>query len=187
MKYKIKYIALTIGLLSVITSFLFFGRQQGTYLLLLLSGLLVSSIFYLAILFSKDNIKSKLTWTLVIVVAITVQWLAEPILIKSSYLIYLNRNNKELTEVNNILKYKSGDISLLNDNLIDHRGLLTKTEKENLIKLKQKLDVNIISKTDNAIYFGLWRFLDVRLGITYKLESKFPNESFQQLKGNWYY
>jgi hypothetical protein len=187
MTRKIKRIGLTLGLFSTIISFLFFARQQGTYQLLLLFGLVVSLIFYLTILFGKETTKSKIIWTLVIILAGTIEWLTEPILIKSSYLIYLNSNEKELMTVNNILKDKPSDIFILNDEITDNKNLLTQTEKDNLVKLRQELNVYMISKSDNGIYYGLWGFLDVRIGITYWTKSEMPDENFKQLKEKWYH
>jgi hypothetical protein len=184
---KIKRIGLTLGLFSTIISFLFFGRDQGTYQLLLLSGLLISLIFYLTILFGKETSKSKIIWTLFIVLAVTIQWLTEPILIKSSYLIYLNGNEKELKAVINLLKDKSDDIIILNDNINDKMNLLSQAEKDSLVKLRQGLNVYMISKTENGIYYGLWGFLDVRLGITYWTKSEVPNENYRHLKDKWYH
>lgn len=184
---KIKRIGLVIGLISTIISYLFFGRDQGTYQILLLSGLFVSLIFYLTILFGKETSKSKIIWTLLIILAGTIQWLTQPVLIKTSYLIYLNNNDKELTTVNNILKDKSCDISILNDDIIDKMNLLSQSEKESLVKLRKELNVYMITKTEKGIYYGLWGVLDVRLGITYWTKSEVPNESYRQLKGNWYH
>lgn len=184
---KIKRIGLTLGLFSIIISFLFFGRDQGTYQLLLISGLLISLIFYLIILFGKGTIKSKIIWTLFIVLAVTIQWLTEPILIKSSYLIYLNDNEKDLIAVNNILKDKSDDITILNDNINDKMNLLSQSEKDSLIKLRQELNVYMIAKTENGIYYGLWGFLDVRHGITYWTKSEVASENYRHLKDKWYY
>ena len=184
---KTKRIGLTLGLFSTIISFLFFGRQQETYQILLLSGLFVSIIFYLKILFGKETAKSRVVWTLVVLLAGTIQWLTEPILIKSSYLIYLNSNDKELVKVNNILKDKPGEIIILNDEITDKENLLTQNEKDDLIKLRQDLNVYMISKSKNGIYYELWGFLDVRLGITYWTKSEMPNESFRQLKDRWYH
>lgn len=184
---KIKYIILILGLFTTIISFLFFGRDQGTYQCLLLSGLLVSLIFYLTILFGKETNKSKIIWTLLIILTSTIQWLTEPFLIKSSYLIYLNGNDNELTEVNNILKDKSDDISILNDDINDKMNLLSQAEKDSLVKLRQELNVYMIAKTENGIYYGLWGFLDVRLGITYWTKGEVPNENYKHLKGKWYH
>ncbi|MBX7205977.1 MAG: hypothetical protein K1X81_11190 [Bacteroidia bacterium] len=157
MTRKIKHIGLTLGLFSTIISFLFFGRQQGTYQILLLSGLLASLIFYLTILFGKETKKSKIIWTLVVVLAVTIQWLTEPILIKSSYLIYLNSNDEELKAVNNILKDKHGDITILNNDITDKENLLTQTEKAELIKLRQDLDVYMITKSADGQFLNLKR------------------------------
>ena len=187
MTRKIKRIGLTLGLFSTIISFLFFGRDQGTYQLLLFSGLLISLIFYLTILFEKGSSKSKIIWTLIIVLAGTIQWLTEPILIKSSYLIYLSNNDKELTAVNNIFKNKSDDISILNDEINDKMNLLSQSEKDSLVKLRHELKVYTITKTKNGIYYGLWGFIDVRLGITYWTKSELPNENYSHLKGKWYH
>jgi hypothetical protein len=184
---KIKHIGLTLGLFSTIISFLFFGRQQGTYQILLLSGLLASFIFYLTILFGKETAKSRIIWTVIVVLAATIQWLSEPILIKSSNLIYLNSNDEELTTVNNLLKDKRGDITILNNDITDIENLLTQTEKDDLIKLRQELDVYMITKSEDGIYYGLWGFLDVRLGITYWTKSEAPNENFKHLKSKWYH
>jgi hypothetical protein len=184
---KIKHIGLASGLFSTIISFIFFGRQQETYQLLLIGGVFVSLVFFLTILFSKGTIKSKVVLIIVVLFAILIQWLTEPLLIKTSFSIFLNKNIKELTIVNNILSKKTGEISIYNDKISDKLGTLTQSEKENLIKLRKKLNVYIIVKTDNEIYFGLWGFLDVRLGIIHLTKNEKPNISYQHLKDNWYY
>jgi len=186
MTRKIKHIGLTLGLLSVIISFLFFGRRQGTYQLLLFGGLLISLVIYLTILFSKESTRSKLIWTIVILFSVAVQWLTEPIFVKSSYLIFLKSNQTELTAVNQILINKKGEIDIFNDRINDENGILTQIEKDNLLKLRQKLDVYIITKSDNGIYYGLWGFLDVRIGITYWTKDGRPDKSYHTLTDNWY-
>lgn len=186
MTEKIKRIGLIIGLLSTIISFLFFGRQQGMYQMLLLSGLVVSLIFYLTILFGKETTKSRIVWTLVVILAWVLQWLTQPLLIKSSYLIYLNNNYKELAEVNNILKDKFGNIYITNSKTTNNH-LLTQTEKDIIVKSRKALKVYMISKTDNGIYYGLWGFLDVRIGLTYWTKTEKPSQDMKQLKDKWYY
>jgi len=126
---KIKYIGLTLGLLSTIISFIFFGRQQETYQLLLIGGFLTSIVFFIMILFRKGTIKSKVIWTIVVLIAMVIQWLSAPLLIKTSYSIFLNKNIKELTIVNTILSKKAGFISILNEKVTDSNNILTQTEK----------------------------------------------------------
>ena len=187
MEIKFKSLGLILGLTSVIISFFFFGRQIGVYQILLISGLLISFICYLIIIFSKTPIKSKLTWTIVILLAIAVQYFSEPLLIKYSYWTYLYSNKKELTEVNGILKDKKSEIVILNDAVRVKDGVLSENEKQELLKLRKKLDVYYISKSEAGVYFGLWGFLDVRHGLTYWTSSEIPNSTYQHLTQNWYY
>ena len=187
MMTKVKYIGLALGLLSTIISFLFFARQHETYQLLLIGGFLVSIIFFLVILFSKDTIKSKIVLIIVVLFVILIKWLTEPFLIKTSYSIFINKNIKELTVANTILSKKIGYLSVFNDEVTDPNNILTKTEKDELIKLRKKLNVYIVAKSENGIYYGLWGFLDVRLGITYLSKNENPNISHRHLHDNWYY
>jgi hypothetical protein len=183
---RIKHYGLIIGLFLVVFSFLFFGRAQNLYQLLLIIGLLISLIFYLTVIFSKESIKSKIFWTIVLISSVILQRLSEPILIKSSYLIYLTIHKSELREVNQILSTKMGEISVLNDTVIDKSNILTTVEKEKLRKLRQNLNVYMVSKSENTIYYGFWGFLDVRLGITYLIDNR-PNKIQKPLKDNWYH
>jgi hypothetical protein len=183
---KIKHIGLILGLFLVIISFLFIGRQQQTYLLLLIVGLFVCLVFYLTILFSKGTVKSKLFWTVVIILAATLQWLSEPFLTKSSYLIFLNIHKIELNSVNKILLTKSGAIRITKDDIDDRNNQLTSNEIKELGKLREKLDVYIITKSNDIIYYGLYGFLDLRLGIVYWTKNEKPDNSYHLLTDNWY-
>jgi hypothetical protein len=187
MMTKVKYIGLALGLLSTIISYIFFARQQETYQLLLIGGVLISIVFFLIILLGRGTIKSKVIGTVIVLFAILIQWLTEPFLIKTSYSIFLNKNIKELTIINNILIKKTGEISVYNDKISDKFGTLTQFEKDNLIKLRKKLNVYMIVKSENGIYYGLWGFLDVRLGITYLSKNEQQNISHRHLNDNWYY
>jgi hypothetical protein len=185
--YRVKYIGLIVGLLSVILSFLFFGRQQGIYISLLLGGLLISLIFYLMILFSHGTLKFKLIWTVVVILSIFIQWLSEPFLINCSYRIYIEQNKNELAIINNILIRKQGEISILKDIVNDGHNQLTPSEKNLLIEGRKKLKVYIISKSENGIYYGLYGFLNIRLGLTYWTNNKKPDKRCKLLKDNWYH
>jgi hypothetical protein len=186
MKFSKKHIVLILALLSTIFSFLFFARQHDTYMLLNFGGILISIIFYLIILFSKDNIKSKLAWTSILVLAIFIEISSSSYLIESSYFIFLKKNYKELNEVNKLLENKVGEISVMKDYINDN-GALTEPEKIALIKLREKLGVYMIVKSDVEIYYGLWGFLDNRLGVTYCMTNKNINNSYRHIKENWYH
>ena len=186
MTKNIKHLGLTLGLFLSIISFLFFGRHQGLYMMFLFSGLLISLVFYLTILFGGETAKSKIQWTIIVVLAATFQWQAKPILIQSSFLIYLKNHDKELCAVNRILMDKQGVISIHNDYINDKQNLLTKSEKDSLVKFQQELNVYLISKSDDGIYYALWGFLDTRIGITYWTKNELPNGNLKRLKDGWY-
>jgi hypothetical protein len=157
------------------------------YSTLLLGGLIASAIFYKTILFHKGPTKSKLFWTFIIILSVTVQWATEPVLIKGSFLIYLRSNRTELTEVNNILLNRPGEISISDYSINDTKGTLTISEKDNLQKLQKKLGVYVISKSDNGIYYGLWGMLDERIKIIYWTGNEIPDSTYHILKEQWYH
>ena len=187
MRPSFKHIGLLTGLLLVIISFLFFGRHQHLYQILNIGGLAISFIFFLIILLRKGIVKSKIFWTIIVIVFVVLQRVTEPILIDTSYRIYIRQNENILSNINNILLRKSGDITILNNNITDTNNQLTAYESNELIKDRKKLDAYIISKSDKGIYYGLRGFLDVRLGITYWTDIVKPDNNYQHLTGNWFH
>lgn len=167
MTRSFKHIGILAGIALIFVSFLFFGRQQDTYLVLLIGGLATALVFYLIILFGKGNLKPKLFWTAVTVFCAVLQQLTEPILIDTSYRYYITKNQNTLKELNGILLNKKGDVIILNDNVTAKADTLTPDEETKLKEGRKQLGVYMISKFDKGVYYGLWGFLDVRLGITY--------------------
>ena len=157
------------------------------HMALLLGGICVSLFFFLAVLIGKGTIKSKCQWTLIVLFAVVLQWQTEPFLIKASYLIYLKSNAVELAEANSILEVKTGEISVINDKIVDKTDQLSEMEISRLIELRKDLDVYLILKSKESIYYGLWGFLDVRLGVVYWLQDTEPKQALKSLRGNWYY
>jgi len=186
MTLSFKYIGLLIGVALTFVSFLFFGRQQDTYQILLICGLVTALVFYLTILFGKGQLNTKIFWTGVVVLCAVVQQFTAPFLIDTSYRFYISQNKNVLTEINNILINKQGDITILNDS-ISKDDQLTVLESDKLREGRKKLGVSIISKSDNGIYYGLWGFLDVRLGITYLTDKIKADNNYRHLTGNWFH
>lgn len=184
---KLKHILLVLGTLSVFVSFLFYGRQQGIYQLLLLSGLFISLIGYLWIAFGKGSKKSKLIWTTFVLLSMYLQWLSEPLLIKNSHLIYLNAHEAAINEVNAMLLNSNDDISIFYDAVLDSNEEFTHAEKERLIKLLAETEAYMIIKSENGTYFGLWGMLDARIGLTYSNSGNKPTIKSRLLKAHWYY
>lgn len=142
MTLSFKHIGLLIGIVSIFSSFLFAGRQHGTYQILLLGGLATAFVFYLTILFGRDDkLKSKLFWSALVVACAALQYLTEPILVDTSYRYYISQNQSTLNELNNILQRKQGEIFMLNDSVTAKSDNLTFDEKEKLKRGRKDLGV----------------------------------------------
>ena len=186
MTLSFKHIGLIIGIALVFVSFLFAGRQQGTYQILLFGGLATAFVFYLTILFGRHKLKSKLFWSALVVACAVLQGLTEPILVDTSYRYYISQNRSTLNELNDILQRKQGEVFMLNDSVTAKSDILTFDEKEKLKRGRKDLGVYMISKSDNGIYYGLWGFLDVRLGITYLQTLNHTGDNYRHLTGSWF-
>src|SRR5688572_27428417 len=184
MQVSVRHIGLIAGIFAILTSFLFFGRQQETYGLILIAGLLISGVCFLWILIGKGTAKAKLLWTGIVVLGVVLNWLTESYFIDTSYRIYLQQFSQNLSETNEILKKEPGEVWILGDSIREKGGAtLGLMEKERLIQERKKLGVYMILKKDSTIYYGLWGFLDVRLGLTYSISGVQPNEQSRPLTG----
>lgn len=54
-----------------------------------------------------------------------------------------------------VLEDKPGNISFSNGEVTEDRNLLTPAEKDSLVKLRQEMNVYMIAKIENGIYYGL--------------------------------
>ena len=189
MKYKIKYILLVIGIVLVFLSFLFFGRQQNTYIIILLSGCFVSVTSFLTILFGKHKLKEKITWTIIVSLSVLALSFSESRLIRTSFIIYINSNQTELYKINNLLSNHTDEISFHGKNVFPIENSYSDVEIDLIKNLKEELDVYMITKSQNGIYYGLFGFLDVRIGIWYSNDEEVleSGQQKQKLTGNWYY
>jgi hypothetical protein len=184
----IKHIGLVSGMVIVLLSFLFFGRQQEIYHAILVSGLLVSLGCYLWILFGKESTRSKLIWSGIAIVGMALVWIFEGFFIDISYRIFLHTNSQELASINNLLKNAPGEVWIMRDSIRERpKPTLSVTEKQLLKQNFEKLGVYMIAKSDSTIYYGLWGFLDVRLGITYGTSGRLSSDRYRHLTGDWYH
>jgi hypothetical protein len=184
--FSAKHIGLLIGIVLIFISFLFFGRQEETYMVLSLLGFVIASISYLIIVFGSGYLKAKLFWTGFVICCAIIQQLTEPLLIDISYRIYISQNKNLLTEVNSILMQKQSDITILNNDVTKDTQL-TVNEIDKLRDARKKLGTYLIEKTDKEVYYGLWGFLDVRLGIVYRIDTTKSDKPYRHLTGNWFY
>lgn len=158
-------------------------------MLLLTCGLLISLVSYFTLLFSKKPPKTKVIWTLVVLLAAGLEYFTEPLLVKSSYLIYVNSNADELKIINDILIKHDGDINIDRDNVDAKCSSLSAGEIQQLKNLREKVDAYMIWKTNSNIYYGLYGFLDIRLGVAYVITGDKPTTKMARthLTDKWFY
>jgi hypothetical protein len=188
MRLSTRHIGLIAGMLSILISFLFFGRRQDVYSVLLIIGSFLAILCFLWIIIGKGTIREKMFWTFIVAFGVFLNWLTESYFINASYRIYLSQHSQEMEIVNEILKSKPGRIWILNDSIKeDPAQVLSVSERDRLLQERRKLGVYLISKGDSTIYYGLWGFLDVRLGLTYSISGKKLNGQYKHLSESWYH
>ena len=170
----------------MIFSFLFFSREGDIYTIMLLSGLLLSTIAFLWILFAEKKLKQKIIWTLIVGCGIMVQQLTEKLLISKSYSIYLNKNYELLTTANGIMDAKPDGIYGISD-FEDHPKQFDEHELATIKVLKENGKVRFISKDNGIVFYCLSGAIDIYNGIYY-LKGIDPKEKgFKRIKSEWYW
>lgn len=184
---KTKHFLLITGILTVMVSFLFFGRKHSVYDIVLLLGVVIFCVSFLWILVGNDSLKRKLFWIGIAVVGGVIHLMVEPLLIKTSYRIYLDQHEQKLAYINNTLKGKHGEITIDRDSVRTKETPINEQEKICLLKAREEVGAYMIYKDHNKIYYGLWGFLDVRIGITYSINGEKPDNIYRHITGNWYH
>ena len=186
MSLKLRHILLLAGILMIVLSFLFFGRATSTYNIIILSGLSVSLIAYLVILF-KDSSRIRIFWTLIVLAGIGLQWLTEPFMIRMSYLFYVRQNDLNLSKINQIFIAKPGNVSWVYDSTLWKRNGLSETEGKTIKSLVKSKNISLIAKDSEKIYFRTFGMLDVSHGLYYFYSSEKPDTDYRHITGSWYY
>ncbi|AHM59119.1 hypothetical protein D770_04260 [Flammeovirgaceae bacterium 311] len=184
---KIREAGLIIGIVLIFLSFLFFARAPFTYTGILVGGLLVSGIFYLSILFGKRTVVNKSAWTLICIGAYLILTFVEPLIIKSSYLIYLHSNQTDLEEINSLVSRDSAEVWIGREEIIDKQNKLSSQNQKRLLELRQKVGAYSIVASKEGVYYGLDGFLDVRHGVLYSTINSDNRKGLKPLKDSWYY
>src|SRR5689334_8120222 len=142
MRFQLQHTFLIFGIILIIFSFLFFGLSNGLYSTLLLSGLLISFLSFLLILL-KDDHGQRWRWVIIIVVAMVIQQLSEPLLIRYSYKILIHQNDQLFTEINQIMQLKKGDIFYLKSSQKDS-SKFTVHENSRIRQLMEATNIHLI-------------------------------------------
>lgn len=188
MTFSLRHIILLVGIATIITSFLFFGRDTDTYDILLAVGLVISTISFFVILLKKDTIKSKVIWIIIVFGFIGLQRLTEPMLIKFSYNIFINNNKSTLTRLNNIFLTKNnGDILFVAN--ADKNVLIkfTDTEIAEIQQIIAGTNISLIEKDNQRVFYRTFRMLDVSHGVYYFYGKDKPGKRYKHISDNWYY
>lgn len=185
MSFSLRHVLLVAGILCVIFSFLFFGREQDIYSVLLASGLFLSGISFLAVII-KDKGKSRLIWFGVVVAAIGILQLSQAWIIGKSFQILITRHQSLFDQANTIMLRKPNDLTFWSYDHKDSPANFNAHERQVLESLKRKAGLTYISKTSTRIFYETYGFLDVRGGVSYFYKDSADNR-FYKIKGRWYY
>lgn len=187
MKLLLRHIFFLAGICIALISFLYFGREQGTYLFILVSGLFIVAISILVILFKKDSIKNKLIWVGMLVFIVFIEPLVEPLLIKKSYNIFITQNLQSLTQINSILGSKSGEIWISQDSGTFLFEDFNDDEAKQLRSLITYPKFTSINKNNKYIFYRTFSMLDVESGVYYFFHPPSTSTNHRHIFGNWYF
>lgn len=180
----IKYIGLSVGLLLTIFSFLYYGRNQVLYNALLVLGLLLSTVFLALLVFGKGTAKQKITVVAFVCLAASLQKISEPFLIDESFRIFTREHQSGLAIINNILKDYRGSF-VLGDSIRSAIHSFPAELHEKISVEKNKVGASYIEHNDKGIYYQLFGFLDVRIGIIYWTGVYPPGDNYRILREGW--
>ena len=187
MTISLRHITLLIGILTIILSFLWFGRDTDTYDIIIIAGLVIATISFLVILFKKDTVKSKLLWTLVVIASVGLQMLTEPLLIKLSYRHFIKEHENGLNSVTKLIQTNKNNLFLSQSSELWIKKGFTEQEVNQIKGELKKLGISIIVKDSSKIFYRTWGMLDVSHGIYYFYTNDKPDERYNQIFDNWYY
>ena len=185
MLLSFRHSVLVIGILCAILSFLFFGRQQEVYTVILLVGVILAGLSFAWILI-KDKGKTRLMWIGVVIVGIAIQQLSERWLIGRSFQLLITRNQILFDQANEIMQSKPGDASYWGIQHKNSKEKFSSTELEVLERLKQRVHLTYITKDSMRIFYETYGFLDVRGGVSYFYRDG-ADSRYTKIKGRWYF
>jgi hypothetical protein len=186
MSLQLRHILLLVGIVTIILSFLVFGRATSTYKVIVPAGLCLSAVAYLAILF-KDSSRNRIIWTLVVIAGICLQWITEPFMIRLSNLHFIKQNEVAFSKINQTLIAKRQHTIWVYDSSLWRRHLFTKEEGMRIRNLVEGKNILAIEIDSVKIYYRTIEMVSVSHDLFYFYTSAQPDNRFKHLSGNWYY
>jgi hypothetical protein len=186
MTFSIRHIILLFGILFIILSFYWFGRDNITYDIIILAGLVIFLFSFLIILF-KDTRKSKLLWTFVVFASAGLQRITEPVLIKLSYKHFIIQHESSLNSVTGLIQTKTNNLFLSPTSDLWTKNGFTQEERNQICGGLKETGISFIIKDSSKIFYLTWGVLDEYHGIYYFFSGDQADERYRHILGNWYY
>lgn len=183
---KLRHYVLLVGLFASLLGLLFVGRLQHVYMVLSLGGIALTAIGYLIILIVDASWSSKLRWTSILLLAMLVKYLSADVLIDTSYRYFLWSHEQDLDRINALVLSTTEDVHVFPKLGTNDVIPLSNIEAEELKERVHHTGAYLLWKTEHRIYYGLFGFLDTRLGLTYSTDPSDMADGFRHIKGNWY-
>lgn len=181
-------IFLLLGMIAVISSFLFFGTATVVSNIILLAGLLISGLSYFAILFWPGSIKYKLLWTVIVIAGVLIQQATQARFIDISYSRIISKHEPALLEVCTIMKAKNDNIIWSSDSSDWSRHGFSVSEGEKIKQLLQGTGIIDVFRNNTYIFFRTYGMLDVSHGVLYCLSGSCQGDKNRHhITDSWYY
>ena len=185
MKPRLRHLIFLIGLVTAIGSYLAWGRMHFTFATLLLAGVIIAFLSFIAIN-KKDQPKVVFYSFLIAALFFVSKLVLKEWLIGRSFDFTLVKNEKLFAQVNNILISKGENISFP----ATHEGdenIFSVEESAVLKKFLKETDVLFIRKDATKIFYPTYGIMDNDGGLFYFYSNNTPNSHFGHIKGRWYY
>jgi hypothetical protein len=147
---------------------------------------IVAGIVYMIV--SNSTIKSKLIGLTGTIFVAILSFVATPSLRSISMRMYIFENNDELHQIINI--YSTCKAPTCNHNTYKSSSrCLTREDQHKIEQLKVSTEVYTVISDSSQTYFGLFGFMNTRIGIWYTTDGTKPEAAhhFTKLSKNWYY
>lgn len=188
-KYYYLYLILFLCAIFFFASSLYIDREFLKSWGIKIAAVILGIAFF-AVLLSKNDIskKVKVSVSIFLFSLICLYIYSFPFFFNASIKLYIYRNEKELTEMNNILLSKDSEVSINVNWTHDKNGVLSESEKKKIFELLDETGNRGVWSSDSAVSYELYGFLDNRYSIAY---SQKPLDeiysSHKRIGDNWYF
>lgn len=171
MKLKIQQLIFGIGTILVLASSYFSPRLPNLFWALFFGGSLLCIFTYVFVLFSKQGLRIKILWAMILLGVWPLWILSSPHLEKIAYQHFYRAQERNLQAVVDLLADKNQDIYFFQNRIQSKLVGPEQIDTTKVLALKKDLKLAAIYKTDCWIFFEIGGFLDNRRGVYYHLKN----------------